>query len=107
MLRASSFAGLPANTDAGSATCRFSSTVMSGSTAGCWCTIAMPSDVAAFGVSAAMVCPQTVIVPSSGSVVPVAMFIRVDLPAPFSPRIACTSPGSTCTDTSVSAATPE
>src|SRR3954451_5094077 len=34
------------------------------------------------------------------------MFISVDLPAPFSPRMACTSPARTSTDTSVSAATP-
>ena len=45
--------------------------------------------------------------PESGCVVPVATFMRVDLPAPFSPRMACTSPGRMCTDTSVSAATPE
>ena len=32
----------PSKNDAGSATRRFSSTVRSGSTAGCWCTIAMP-----------------------------------------------------------------
>ena len=93
-------------TSAGSATSRFSCTVRSGSTAGCWWTIAMPRAAASRGVSEATVCPPTVIVPVSGTIVPDAMFISVDLPAPFSPRIACTSPESTLTDTSVSAATP-
>ena len=40
------------------------------------------------------------------SVAPEATFISVDLPAPFSPSRACTSPGSTSNETSVSAATP-
>ena len=44
------------------------------------------------------------IVPSSGVVAPEATFINVDLPAPFSPSRACTSPGSTSNETSVSAA---
>ena len=44
------------------------------------------------------------IVPASGVVVPEATFINVDLPAPFSPSSACTSPGSTSNETSVSAA---
>src|SRR6185437_12809235 len=93
-------------TSAGRATSRFSCTVRSGSTAGCWWTIAMPRAAASRGVSEATVCPATVIVPVSGTSVPDAMLISVDLPAPFSPRIACTSPDSTLTDTSVSAATP-
>ena len=44
--------------------------------------------------------------PPSGAVAPEATFINVDLPAPFSPSRACTSPGSTSNETSVSAATP-
>ena len=44
------------------------------------------------------------IVPLSGGVAPDATFISVDLPAPFSPSRACTSPGSTSNETSVSAA---
>ena len=48
--------------------------------------------------------PLKMIVPPSGDVVPEATFIRVDLPAPFSPSRACTSPGSTSNETSLSAA---
>jgi hypothetical protein len=44
--------------------------------------------------------------PASGRIVPVATFISVDLPAPFSPSSAWTSPGRTSRETSVSAATP-
>ena len=44
--------------------------------------------------------------PVSGSIAPDAIFINVDLPAPFSPRSACTSPGMTSNATSLSAATP-
>ena len=47
---------------------------------------------------------RTTIVPPSGAVAPEATFISVDLPAPFSPSRACTSPGSTSKETSVSAA---
>src|SRR5688572_1156258 len=36
--------------------------------------------------------PSTWIVPASGGTIPPAMCIRVDLPAPFSPTSACTSP---------------
>ena len=48
--------------------------------------------------------PSKTIVPLSGAVAPEATFISVDLPAPFSPSRACTSPGSTSNETSVSAA---
>ena len=48
--------------------------------------------------------PAKTIVPSSGEVAPEAMFISVDFPAPFSPSSACTSPGSTSNETSLSAA---
>ena len=44
-------------------------------------------------------------VPESGRSVPEATFIRVDLPAPFSPRSACISPARTSNETSCSAAT--
>jgi hypothetical protein len=44
-------------------------------------------------------------VPESGWSVPEATFIRVDLPAPFSPRSACISPARTSNETSCSAAT--
>src|SRR5262245_26815908 len=37
--------------------------------------------------------PTTAIVPASGAIAPVMILIKVDLPAPFSPTSACTSPG--------------
>ena len=94
------------STDAGTATRMFSATVMSGSTAGCWWTIAMPCWVATAGDSPSSSWPFIVIVPPSGTVVPDATPIRVDLPAPFSPSSACTSPGRMSRVTPVSAATP-
>ena len=50
--------------------------------------------------------PSNTIDPVSGDEAPEAIFISVDLPAPFSPRSACTSPASTSNETSVRAATP-
>ena len=50
--------------------------------------------------------PTTVIEPASGWMTPVATFISVDLPAPFSPSRACTSARRTSIETSFSAATP-
>ena len=45
----------------------FSATVMSGSTAGCWCTMAMPRWVASAGVSRSMGEPCPVMVPRVGA----------------------------------------
>ena len=86
------------------ATRMFSATVISGSSAGCWWTIAIPRSCAVAGVRFSTGEPSKMIVPASGAVVPEATFIRVDLPAPFSPSRACTSPGRTSNETSVSAA---
>src|ERR671912_1990165 len=47
--------------------------------------------------------PSTSIVPSSGAWMPVMILIRVDLPAPFSPTSAWTSPGASARDTPSSA----
>src|SRR3954469_113897 len=44
--------------------------------------------------------------PESGCSIPPATFIRVDLPAPFSPSSATTSPGCTSRETPFSACTP-
>ncbi len=88
------------------ATRMFSATVMSGSRAGCWWTIAIPSSCATAGTRPSSVRPSNTIAPPSGAVAPDATFISVDFPAPFSPSSACTSPGSTSNETSVSAATP-
>ena len=89
----------------GRATRTFSATVMSGSSAGCWWTMAMPSSAADNGVSCSTPVPSTSIVPLSGAIVPEATFISVDLPAPFSPSRAWTSPAATSRETSVSART--
>ena len=64
----------------------------------------MPRSCANAGVRLSTGAPPKTIVPASGVVVPDAMFINVDLPAPFSPSRACTSPGSTSKETSLSAA---
>ena len=87
------------------ATRTFSATVKSGSSAGCWWTMAMPSWAAVAGVRRSTRAPSTSIVPLSGATVPEATFIRVDLPAPFSPRRAWISPAATSSVTSVRART--
>ena len=50
--------------------------------------------------------PLSSIAPSSGWYTPARIFIRVDLPAPFSPTMACTSPARTSSSTSLSARIP-
>src|SRR5215211_459668 len=82
----------------------FSATVMSGISAGCWCTIAIPRSWASAGVRLSKSSLASTIVPLSGAIAPDATFINVDFPAPFSPSSACTSPGRTSNETSVSAA---
>ena len=49
--------------------------------------------------------PSISISPPSGCSTPPTMFISVDLPAPFSPISACTSPARSSKDTPVSART--
>jgi hypothetical protein len=69
---------------------------------------ATPLSRASAGVKCARstVAPSTVIAPSSARTAPVMTLIRVDLPAPFSPTSACTSPGARSNDTPFSARTP-
>ena len=88
------------------ASARFSATVRSGSTAGCWWTMARPWPWASAGVMRSYVCSPMTIDPSSGAIDPEATDIRVDLPAPFSPRTAWTSPAASDSDTPLSAVTP-
>ncbi len=57
-----------------------------------WNTVAMPAALASCGRWNARATPSTTSSPSSGRVTPARTFIRVDLPAPFSPTRACTSP---------------
>src|SRR5688572_6660005 len=52
----------------------------------------IPSRMAARGPGIATTDPSSAIVPASGWTNPNRQFISVDLPAPFSPTSACTSP---------------
>ena len=71
-----------------------------------WCTKAMPAAMAPATVSEPCSAPSMRITPSLGSTTPPRIFIRVDLPAPFSPISARTSPRSTRRLTRSSAFTP-
>src|SRR5262245_60765712 len=53
----------------------------------------MPSAIASRGEPIFASCPRTVIRPPSAGYMPYSTRIRVDLPAPFSPISAWTSPG--------------
>src|SRR5215469_13634859 len=65
----------------------------------------MPAALAAAGPCSVTSCPDTVSVPLSGGYTPARILTRVDLPAPFSPRSACTSPARSSTDPSTRART--
>src|SRR6478672_3717383 len=60
---------------------------------------AIPRRRAASGSCLAARPPPTSRRPSSGAIAPARILISVDLPAPFSPTIAWTSPASTSNDT--------
>ena len=66
----------------------------------------MPSARAIAGLLCGTGWPATVSVPESGVTAPVMILMSVDLPAPFSPISACTSPGRSSNETSLSACTP-
>src|ERR1700681_4556600 len=66
----------------------------------------IPSRSAVRGPSIATLLPSIVISPESAGCAPARIFIRVDLPAPFSPTSACTSPATTSNVTPSSARTP-
>ena len=72
----------------------------------CWCTMPIPTAIAAAGEWKVACTPLTVMVPSSGWCMPYRVFIRVDLPAPFSPTRACTVPRRTLMLMSELATTP-
>src|SRR5688500_13997398 len=67
----------------------------------------MPRRCASAGVDGDTACPVAHISPVSGRITPVSNLISVDLPAPFWPLSACTSPARRIRSTSSSAATPE
>src|SRR5690242_19919105 len=66
----------------------------------------MPSERAMLGVLWATDRPATESVPESAATAPVMILMSVDLPAPFSPMRAWTSPGSNSKETPFSARTP-
>ncbi len=72
----------------------------------CWKTMPMPSLMASAGELIVTGVPSTSIVPSSGFWTPYRIFISVDLPAPFSPTIACTVAARTSMSMSWLAMTP-
>lgn len=78
---------------------RFSATVSDGTSEKCWCTMPMPARIASVASEKWHVAPSTRISPSSGWMIPAAMRISVDLPAPFSPTRAWISPGRTAKST--------
>src|SRR5258708_34112951 len=65
----------------------------------------MPASIASPGFAKLQDRPWSWISPASGSCTPARIFIKVDLPAPFSPHNACTVPGRTLNVTSASART--
>lgn len=72
----------------------------------CWCTMPMPRAMASPGLWNETCSPSTAMVPSSGFCMPYRIFIRVDLPAPFSPTRAWTVPRRTVMSMSWLATTP-
>src|SRR6185503_7533902 len=66
----------------------------------------MPSSCACSGERGATDCPSSSMLPASGACTPVRILISVDLPAPFWPMSACTSPARSVSCTSASACTP-
>src|SRR5215216_1817824 len=67
---------------------------------------ATPSAFATRGELCVTVLPSICSSPPSGSTAPVMILISVDLPAPFSPMSACTSPARSSSDALLSACTP-
>src|SRR5215207_3242517 len=67
---------------------------------------ATPSAFATRGELLATVLPSIRSSPPSGSTAPVMILMRVDLPAPFSPMSACTSPARSSSEALLSACTP-
>src|SRR6188474_2764782 len=67
---------------------------------------AMPRDFEMLGEFSVIFKLSSEISPESGTTAPVRILIRVDLPAPFSPTSAWTSPARSSNDASRSACTP-
>ena len=67
-----------------------------------WCTSTMPRRSASTGPFSSTGAPSSFRTPRVGGRWPLTIFISVDLPAPFSPMIAWTSPARTSSETSLS-----
>src|SRR2546423_1022335 len=67
---------------------------------------AIPNSFATRGELWVTAVPLRMISPASGATAPVMILIRVDLPAPFSPISACTSPARNSNEAFLSACTP-
>ena len=78
----------------------FCATVRSGISEISWKAVWMPSPCAARGVGMRTVSPNRAIAPASGGLSPLMILTRVDLPAPFSPSRAWTSPAGMASETS-------
>ena len=85
----------------------FSATVRSGSRLNSWNTVDSPATCAWVGWWNSTGVPPIATVPASRSCTPASTFIRVDLPAPFSPTSPCTSPACSRRSTSSSTGTPK
>ena len=84
----------------------FSATVRSGRRLNSWKMIATPAACAWTGCENETCSPSSSIVPPSGEYTPARTFIKVDLPAPFSPMTAWISPASHSRPTPWSTSTP-
>src|SRR5688572_5213202 len=84
----------------------FSATERFGSRWLSWCTALMPSSCACNGECGDTGWPESSMLPVSGAYRPVSTLISVDLPAPFCPMSACTSPARSVSSTPASACTP-
>ena len=83
---------LASDTERGSTSAMFSATVRFSNSEKCWNTMPMPSARAASGLGRLTVLASISISPALGWISPYRILTRVDLPAPFSPSSACTSP---------------
>jgi hypothetical protein len=84
----------------------FSATDRPGTRSSSWWIIAMPAACASAGPRNRHGRPATVMLPSWSVITPARTFISVDLPAPFSPSSARTSPARTDSSASSQASTP-
>ena len=87
-------------------TMMLSATDRSGISDSSWKTLTIPAALAAAGSGKLASRPASNIRPVSGATTPAIILIRVDLPAPFSPRMACTRPAWTSRSAFSSARTP-